>query len=138
MHGETHPVVLDGTVSGMQQDPWGNDRVGVELRGTISRGEFGLRWQQALETGGLLVGDEVRIAADISAIRTPTISCASSVDPPICGVASTASDPNSGKSAFTGSAANTSNAASATFPDSIAARSTRRQSAALASGRAAS
>ena len=71
MNGETHPVVLDGAVTEMKRDPWGNDRVGVELRGTISRGEFGLRWQQALETGGLLVGDEVRIAADISAIRTP-------------------------------------------------------------------
>ena len=71
MHGETRPVVLEGTVHGIARDPWGNDRVGVELRGTISRGEFGLRWQQALETGGILLGDEVRIAADISAIRSP-------------------------------------------------------------------
>jgi polyisoprenoid-binding protein YceI len=69
MHGETRSVVLDATVQGVERDPWGNDRVGIELRGTISRGEFGLRWQQALETGGLLVGDDVRISADISAIR---------------------------------------------------------------------
>jgi len=40
------------------------------VRGTVSRGEFGLRWQQALETGGVLVGDEVRIAADIAAVCT--------------------------------------------------------------------
>lgn len=71
MHGETRPVVLEGTVHGIEQDPWGNDRAGVELRGTISRSQFGLRWQQALETGGVLVGDEVRIAADVSAIRNP-------------------------------------------------------------------
>lgn len=70
MHGETRSVVLDATLHGIERDPWGNDRAGVELRGTISRGEFGLRWQQALETGGVLVGDEVRIAADVSAIRS--------------------------------------------------------------------
>ena len=69
MHGETREIVLEGTVQGIERDPWGNDRVGIELRGTISRGDFGLRWQQALETGGVLVGDEVRVAADISAVR---------------------------------------------------------------------
>ena len=69
MHGETREIVLEGTVHGIERDPWGNDRVGIELRGTISRADFGLRWQQALETGGVLVGDEVRIAADISAVR---------------------------------------------------------------------
>lgn len=45
-------------------------RVGLEARGTLSRGEFGLRWQQALETGGVLVGDEVRVSADIAAVCT--------------------------------------------------------------------
>jgi polyisoprenoid-binding protein YceI len=69
MHGETREIVLEGTVQGIERDPWGNDRVGIELRGTISRGDFGLRWQQALGTGGVLVGDEVRVAADISAVR---------------------------------------------------------------------
>jgi polyisoprenoid-binding protein YceI len=70
MHGETRPVVFEVTVHGVLHDPQGNDRVGLEVRGTISRGEFGLRWQQALETGGVVVGDEVRIAADISAVCT--------------------------------------------------------------------
>jgi polyisoprenoid-binding protein YceI len=68
MHGETHPVDLDATVHGVTRDPQGQDRVGIEVRGTISRGEFGLRWQQALETGGVLVGDEVRVSADLSAV----------------------------------------------------------------------
>lgn len=68
LHGETRPVTFDVTVHGVTHDPQGNDRAGLEVRGTISRGEFGLRWQQALETGGVVVGDEVRISADISAV----------------------------------------------------------------------
>lgn len=70
MHGETRPVVFEVTVHGVTLDPQGNNRVGLEARGTISRGEFGLRWQQALETGGVLVGDEVRVTADVSAVCT--------------------------------------------------------------------
>jgi polyisoprenoid-binding protein YceI len=68
MHGETHPVVFEVTVHGVTHDPQGQDRVGLEARGTLSRGEFGLRWQQALETGGVLVGDEIRVVADIAAV----------------------------------------------------------------------
>jgi polyisoprenoid-binding protein YceI len=52
------------------RDAQGQERVGVEVRGTVSRGEFGLRWQQALETGGVVVGDEVRVSADLSAVCT--------------------------------------------------------------------
>ena len=70
MHGETRPVQFEVTVHGVTKDPQGQDRVGLEVRGTLSRGEFGLRWQQALETGGVVVGDEVRVYADISAICT--------------------------------------------------------------------
>ena len=70
MHGETRPVTLDVTVHGAIRDPDGQDRVGLEVRGTISRSEFGLRWQRLLESGGVAVADEVRIAADISAICT--------------------------------------------------------------------
>jgi len=70
MHGETHPAQFEVTVHGVTRDPQGQDRVGLEVRGTLSRGEFGLRWQQALETGGVVVGDEVRVSADISAVCT--------------------------------------------------------------------
>jgi polyisoprenoid-binding protein YceI len=70
MHGETRPVQFEVTVHGVTKDPQGQDRVGLEIRGTLSRGEFGLRWQQALETGGVLVGDEIRVSADISATCT--------------------------------------------------------------------
>ena len=68
MHGETQPVTLDVTVHGVVQDPQGQDRVGLEVRGTVSRSEFGLRWQQVLESGGVLVADEIRIAADVAAV----------------------------------------------------------------------
>ena len=70
MHGETHTVEFEVTVHGLTEDPQGQDRVGLEARGTLSRSEFGLRWQQALETGGVLVGDEVRVSADIAAVCT--------------------------------------------------------------------
>jgi hypothetical protein len=63
-------VAFEAAVHGVMRDPQGNDRVGLEVRGTISRSEFGLRWQQALETGGVVVGDEVRISADLSAVCT--------------------------------------------------------------------
>jgi len=70
MRGEARPVTFDVTVHGAMRDADGHDRVGLEVRGTISRSEFGLRWQQMLETGGVAVADEVRISADISAICT--------------------------------------------------------------------
>jgi polyisoprenoid-binding protein YceI len=70
MHGETQPVTLDVVVQGVVQDAQGQERVGLEVRGTLSRSEFGLRWQQVLESGGVLVADEIRIAADIAAVCT--------------------------------------------------------------------
>jgi polyisoprenoid-binding protein YceI len=60
----------DATVEGAAEDPWGNERVGVSMRGSIDRTEFGLTWQQALASGGMLVGEEVKIQVDISAIRS--------------------------------------------------------------------
>jgi polyisoprenoid-binding protein YceI len=65
----TRSVVLDATVEGAKRDPWGNERVGMRLGGTIDRKEFGLRWQQALETGGFLLGDAVKVQIDVSAVK---------------------------------------------------------------------
>jgi polyisoprenoid-binding protein YceI len=70
----TREVELEATVEGAERDPWGNDRVGIRVRGTIDRTEFGLRWQQALETGGFLLGNEVRVLVDVSAVRTEDAS----------------------------------------------------------------
>jgi polyisoprenoid-binding protein YceI len=65
----TREVKMETTVDGVERDPWGNERVGMRAHGTIDRKDFGLRWQQTLETGGLLLGDEVRILIDVSAVR---------------------------------------------------------------------
>lgn len=68
VHGTTREVVLETTFEGRGSDPWGNQRIGFEARTAISRKEFGLGWNQALETGGVLVGDEVRIELNVEAI----------------------------------------------------------------------
>jgi polyisoprenoid-binding protein YceI len=65
----TREIELAATVEGAKRDPWGNERVGVAARGSINRTDFGLRWQQALETGGFLLGEEVKIHVDVSAVR---------------------------------------------------------------------
>jgi polyisoprenoid-binding protein YceI len=67
----TREVELDASVEGSGEDPWGNERVGIKIRGSIDRTEFGLTWQQALAKGGLLVGEKVSVLIDISAVRAP-------------------------------------------------------------------
>lgn len=59
--GVTREVVLDAEFSGPATDPWGNVRYGLSASTTINRTDFGLTWNQALETGGVLVGEDVRI-----------------------------------------------------------------------------
>ena len=65
----TREVEMTATIEGAGEDPWGNERVGVSVRGTIDRTEFGLTWQQKLASGGLLVGESVQVLLDISAVR---------------------------------------------------------------------
>ena len=65
----TREVELRATIEGAERDPWGQYRLGVRVRGRIDRRDFGLTWQQALEGGGLLIGDEVKLLIDISAVR---------------------------------------------------------------------
>jgi polyisoprenoid-binding protein YceI len=61
----TKPVVLDAKFLGAATDPWGNKKAGFSGTTTINRKDFGLGWNQALETGGFLVGDEVEIRIDV-------------------------------------------------------------------------
>jgi len=61
----TKPVTLNVEWSGVAKDPWGNTKAGLNLRGKIDRKEFGLNWNAALEAGGVLVSDEVRILAEV-------------------------------------------------------------------------
>ncbi|MBC7290904.1 MAG: YceI family protein [Actinotalea sp.] len=69
LHGVTRTVELTTEFNGTATDPFGNARAGFSASTEISRKEFGLTWNAALETGGVLVGDKVKIALEISAIR---------------------------------------------------------------------
>ncbi|UZN02329.1 YceI family protein [Cellulomonas sp. S1-8] len=69
IHGVTRPVELETEFNGTAVDPFGNTRAGFEATVTISRKDFGLTWNAALEAGGVLVADKVRIDLDVSAIR---------------------------------------------------------------------
>lgn len=68
IHGVERPVILDVDILGVEKDPWGNVVAGFAARVTLNRKDFGLTWNQVLETGTLLVGEEVQVTLDISAI----------------------------------------------------------------------
>jgi polyisoprenoid-binding protein YceI len=69
MHGVTRAVKLDVVISGTDEDPWGNTRAGLEAVGHIMRSDFDMKFNQALGSGNVLVGDKVTMSLDISAIR---------------------------------------------------------------------
>ncbi len=76
IRGITKPVELTGSVEGTGDDPWGNDRVALELRGEINRSDFGLTWNQALETGGVLVGDTIKLELELALVKPGTTATA--------------------------------------------------------------
>ena len=61
IRGITKSITFDLEDNGMATDPWGNDRVGLELTGKINRKDFGITWNKTLESGGVLVGEEVKL-----------------------------------------------------------------------------
>lgn len=69
IRGVTRAVDLNVESLGTGKDPWGNQRVAFEAKTTINRRDFGLNWNQALETGGILVGEKVEITIDVEAIK---------------------------------------------------------------------
>jgi polyisoprenoid-binding protein YceI len=71
IRGTTHPVVLAAELSGKGTDPWGNARVGFHAKTSIERTAYGLKWNQALEAGGVLVGERVEIELDVEAVKAP-------------------------------------------------------------------
>lgn len=71
LKGVTKPVVLDAEVSPVMKDPWGNLRVGVHATTAINRKDFGVSWHKVLDTGEVLVGDEVRVILDVELVRKP-------------------------------------------------------------------
>lgn len=66
----TREVALDVESHGFQQDPWGGDRAGFSAKTEVSRKDFGLLWNQTLETGGFVVGDVVKITLDVELVKT--------------------------------------------------------------------
>jgi polyisoprenoid-binding protein YceI len=69
IRGITREQDLEATVTGLNTDPWGNERIGLTLSGELRPAEFGVDWNQALEGGGKLLGEKVQISADISAVK---------------------------------------------------------------------
>jgi polyisoprenoid-binding protein YceI len=68
IHGVTKPVVFDVVFRGQGKDPWGNFRAGFSASLKINRKDYGLNWNEVLETGGVLVGEEVEIRIEVEGI----------------------------------------------------------------------
>jgi polyisoprenoid-binding protein YceI len=69
IHGVSRPVVLDASFLGKGKDPGGHERAGFHGTTTINRKDFGLTWNKALESGGLLLGDDVTIEIDVEGVH---------------------------------------------------------------------
>jgi len=69
MHGVTKEITLEAIIDGTETDPMGNERLGLEVVGQISRGDFEIKFNQALGSGNVAVSDKVKLALDISAVK---------------------------------------------------------------------
>jgi polyisoprenoid-binding protein YceI len=69
LKGITKPIELTGEIAENGEDPWGNERVGLELESKIDRREFDLSWNQTLPNGNLLVSNEVKLLVSVSAVK---------------------------------------------------------------------
>ena len=67
--GVTLPVHLEVEFGGINVDPWGNTKAGFSFEGKLNRSDFGLNWNTALETGGVMVSDEVKIAGELQFVK---------------------------------------------------------------------
>jgi polyisoprenoid-binding protein YceI len=67
--GVTKSITLDVEFGGINKDPWGNEKAGFSLEGRINRKDWGLNWNAALETGGVLVSEEVRIQGEVQFVK---------------------------------------------------------------------
>lgn len=68
MHGVEKPIVLDVTIAGVAADPWGNTRAAFSATTKIMRKDFGISWNQTLDQGGLMLGEEVEISLEVEGI----------------------------------------------------------------------
>lgn len=65
LHGVTNKVIFNLEFNGIANDPWGNTKAGFELTGNINRKDYGLTWNAITEAGGMLVGEDIKIVANI-------------------------------------------------------------------------
>lgn len=72
LRGVTREITLSGDFNGTTKDPWGNMRAGFNGEGKLNRKDFGMVWNKTLDSGGLVVGDEVQIRLDIECIKATT------------------------------------------------------------------
>ena len=70
IRGVTRPVTLRAREEGRTRDPWGGERIGFSAATKINRKDFGLTWNQVLETGGIAVGDEIKISLDVELVKS--------------------------------------------------------------------
>lgn len=70
MHGVTKEMTLPVTHLGAGKDPWGRDKIGFETEITLNRKDFGLSWNTALEAGGFLIGDDVKVSVSIQGVAS--------------------------------------------------------------------
>ncbi|HLM08355.1 MAG TPA: YceI family protein [Thermoleophilaceae bacterium] len=69
MRGVTREIALQAEITGIGEDAYGGERVGLEVRGQLNRGDWGLKWNQVLGSGNLVVSEKVKLELDISAVR---------------------------------------------------------------------
>ena len=69
IRGVTRAVTLDVTNEGAGKDPWGGDRIAFSATTKLDRRDFGLTWNQAIEAGGVLVGNDVKVSIDVQAVK---------------------------------------------------------------------
>jgi polyisoprenoid-binding protein YceI len=69
IRGTTHEVTLTASYEGRGKDPWGGERISFTATGKIDRRDFGLTWNQALEAGGILVSNDIKISLEVQAVR---------------------------------------------------------------------
>ena len=68
-HGVTKKVTLPVTLGGEVKDPWGNTRAGFEIETTLDRKAYGIVWNKALDSGGVMLGDDVKVAINLETVK---------------------------------------------------------------------
>ena len=69
LHGVSKKVTLPVTYLGQAKDPWGNTRAGFETETTLNRKDYGIVWNKALDSGGVLLGDDVKVDIDLETVK---------------------------------------------------------------------